>query len=431
MQAIRLHYCYLRNKLTTHWPVTNNHLIVELTACLVYEIVSKKKSSRNAGHWELLEREIDKQIYYDGVIREQATGYMRFNLDAFLLLLALCGQMGKPGPQFLVAATSRMLEFTRGILQPDGTIPQIGDSDEGHVVPPASGRDFWDFGGHLALGSLLCKRPDFKIPGLTFDNDLACLLQPGLKERFSAQKEVALDTGGRLFPSGGYWTWRSTNREDHLVFRAGDFGLGGEGYCPHSHCDELSVILSLGGRPILVDCGTYTYDAANKNWRDHFRENSAHNIVQVDGHLQAEHKPLGTYSWKRIPRVQILKSDENYCEARLEDYLERYHWRRSIRPESGRVEITDEIVFADKEMHDLKWFFNLHPLFNARIEEGAVRMASGHRSFSLRAKSSVESFQWKIENGRYSEHYNQYRDHTRIILEATSRTPCRMRLTIQ
>ena len=65
---------------------------------------------------------------------------------------------------------------------------------------------------------------------------------------------------GRVLPDSGYFVSR-TAAGGHLVFDAGPHGFLNGG---HAHADALSVVLTVGGEPLLIDPGTgdYTMDPA-------------------------------------------------------------------------------------------------------------------------------------------------------------------------
>ncbi len=66
----------------------------------------------------------------------------------------------------------------------------------------------------------------------------------------------------------------------HAVVRCGDVGQNGNG--GHAHNDTLSFELSLDGRPLLLDSGTYVYTSDPRE-RNAFRGTAAHSTVVVAG----------------------------------------------------------------------------------------------------------------------------------------------------
>lgn len=79
------------------------------------------------------------------------------------------------------------------------------------------------------------------------------------------------------FPESGYV--RVDAAEHRLLFDGGP--LGPAHLMAHGHCDTLSFELSVAGLRLIVNSGTYRYEAGK--WRDAFRGTAAHNTVQI-GH---------------------------------------------------------------------------------------------------------------------------------------------------
>ena len=86
----------------------------------------------------------------------------------------------------------------------------------------------------------------------------------------------------KQLPQGGYFFGR---RDGDAVFC--DAGPLGPDYLPgHAHGGMFSFELSLSGRRVVVDSGTYDY--VPSDMRAYCRSTAAHNTVTVDGASQAE-----------------------------------------------------------------------------------------------------------------------------------------------
>lgn len=80
------------------------------------------------------------------------------------------------------------------------------------------------------------------------------------------------------YPDFGLYVLRSHRL--YLAIRCGSFGLVGNG--GHAHHDQLSIELSLDGRNLILDPGTYLYSPL-KQRRDEYRHADAHFAPQVQG----------------------------------------------------------------------------------------------------------------------------------------------------
>jgi hypothetical protein len=83
-----------------------------------------------------------------------------------------------------------------------------------------------------------------------------------------------------------------------MIVDAGPHGVQSAG---HSHADALSLDLTVGARPVVVDPGTGSYVGP---WRDRFRATVAHNTLSLAGGVGSA-IPAGPFQWNRWPRTVL------------------------------------------------------------------------------------------------------------------------------
>ena len=111
----------------------------------------------------------------------------------------------------------------------------------------------------------------------------------------------------RAFPEGGCVILRDgwTRNATYVAFDGGGHGALSGG---HAHADALSIEVTLRGRIVLVDPGTFAYTTSARE-RNHFRSTTAHNTITIDG--TSWPTPGEAFQW------------HNRTDVRLE------HWRFS------------------------------------------------------------------------------------------------------
>ena len=290
LTSIYQHIHFIRNHYSRH-SSANNHLIGELAGLFVAAVTWP--FWKDVDKWcseakEELVKEILQQNAPDGVNREQAVSYQQFVLD-FLLIAALVGRANDiEFPDIFWERIERMLEFLASIMDVGNNVPMIGDADDGYVVRLSQELEFCPYRSLLATGSVLFSRGDFKAKAGEFDDKSLWLLGNAGKKEFDAiEVHTANLPVHREFPSGGYYilgTDFETEKEIRLIVDAGP--LGYQSIAAHGHADALAFTLSISGREMLVDPGTYSYHT-KKEWRNYFRGTSAHNTVRVDGENQS------------------------------------------------------------------------------------------------------------------------------------------------
>ena len=109
----------------------------------------------------------------------------------------------------------------------------------------------------------------------------------------------------------GYYIWRSgwTEKSNHFIIDCGPISnlISNPG---HGHSDALSFELTVKGKPVFVNSGTYTY--RNSRERSYFRGTLSHNTVTVDRLDQSE--LWSAFRVGKMANVHILKWQmENKC----------------------------------------------------------------------------------------------------------------------
>ena len=269
----------------------------------------------------VLVAECERQVHSDGVHFEQATCFQHYTADVYLHFLILAARNRLAVPQLVTERLQRMLEFILAIRMPDGTVPSIGDSDGGCLLPLAS-RCATDARGRFALGAVLFHRADFAWAAGGPAPEVAWLMgTTGLRALAALTPVPPAAAPSRAFPSGGYVVMRSGwDRNAHqMVVDVGAIGCPVSG--AHGHADLLSVQCAVFGDPVLVDPGTHCY--GDSRWRDFFRSTAAHSTIVVDGESQAE--PAGSFGWRRRPRVRLREwhstAELDFLDAEHDGYL--------------------------------------------------------------------------------------------------------------
>jgi len=246
----------------------NNHLLLEAKALAMIGLLFPE--FRAASRWRRLgERvlwaEVRRQVRPDGGHVEQASLYHQIITSELLEYLTLLALNEQPAPEEVRQRFARMLEFERGLRKPNGEMPLYGDS--------ARGDSYVRFNA-LAGGAVLLNRPDLACAPM---DEATLWLTAGKVAPLAAAPQAS-----QAFPDSGYFVMRAGAA--YLLFDCGPFGYP---LAPgHGHADALSFELDLGGQPLLVDPGVYSYHLGTR-WRNYFRGTAAHNTIRVDGQDQS------------------------------------------------------------------------------------------------------------------------------------------------
>lgn len=322
---------------------------------------------------EILLAEIERQILTDGGHAELSTHYHRYTTDFYLLALLVARGAGDPAAERFEDAAHRLARYLRTISDDSGRFPPIGDDDGGQTFE-VSGRPSSDASATLSVASVALDDARLAIGPLAEEALWLCgpdAVDAETIGRARAWRSTAL-------PDSGYYVLR-TSAGDHLVMDAGPHGYLNGG---HAHADALSVVLTLGGTPLLVDPGAAVY-TVDPVLRDRFRSSAMHNTVMLDGRPLAE--PLGPFHWRsRVDaRADLWRPGHraDYVEGSHTAYAPVRHTRGVLAIEGFGWLIFDHFLARGRVRAEAFW--HLHPdWFVDSCTEGAanVRHRSGVRT---------------------------------------------------
>lgn len=308
IDSIYKHCVFISNNLS-RYSSANNHLIGEAAGLFIATILwpfEKESAIWQKKSFKILAEEIEKQNYDDGVNKEQAISYQQFVLDFFILAALLGEKNGIGFSSTYWQRIEKMLEFIASIMDRQGNIPNIGDSDDGYAVVLSEEEGLNHFKSLLATAAVLFERGDFAQKAGQFDEKSFWLLGVKGQEKFERLEKRQFITT-KAFKNGGYYilsAFDDTDDEIKAIFDSGP--LGYLSLAAHGHSDALNFILNVSGREFIIDPGTYAYHT-QKQWRDYFRGTSAHNTVRIDGVDQSV--PGGNFMWIKKANTRLTKEE--------------------------------------------------------------------------------------------------------------------------
>ena len=194
------------------------------------------------------------------------------------------------------------------------------------------------------------------------------------------------------FADSGYY--KLYDGERALLFDAGKIGVD---YQPaHGHCDCLSFELSVDGKPLFVNSGTYEYQG---DLRKYFRKTCAHNTVEINGHEQSQCWG-GFRVAKRTSRIYGTAGD-GFTEGRYCNYLGEEHQRR-VSLKDGIMEVRDSVKAA--EGVPVKSYLHIAPDFT--YEGGVIKEKYGAAVCRIQPVNSQMDIAKSHESGYYAPEFS-------------------------
>lgn len=381
LTSVYQHAHFIKGHFSRH-SSANNHLIGEAAGLFVAAVTWpcwEEMTKWRCDAQNILEREILLQTTADGVNREQAVSYQQFVLD-FSIVSGLAGRVAAiEFSDGYWKQIESMLEYLASIMDIAGNVPMIGDADDGYVVRLSQEKNFCPYRSLLATGAVLFGRGEFKRKAGTLDDKTRWLLGAAAEETFSMLDPTpGVLPVKRAFEEGGYYILgRDLETPDEVRMTVDAGPLGYLSLAAHGHADALAITLSVKGREILVDPGTYAYHT-QKEWRDYFRGTSAHNTIRID--RQDQSVISGNFMWTRHAKSRCLAWEAGTDYDRFVGTHDGYtrlgdpviHKREIVLGKTGpcRILITDTLECHANHYAERFWHFSEH--CEVRVEANAI-----------------------------------------------------------
>lgn len=322
----------------------NNHGISE-SAGLVHIGLRMRGEHPRADKWarvgcSLLDEQIQDQFLEDGWYAQHSFYYMRVALEQALLAQHGLQSAGRSLGRRSIARLAAAFDLIAILIDAEtGEVPNVGANDGSRVLPISSAA-YRDFRPLMTLASLVLRRSmPADIPA-----DQEVLAWIGGELPAPAPRRV---DGVYRGPNAGWVVARQHGVTAFL--RAGEFR-----HRP-SHLDLLHLNLSVDGKEVIVDPGTFAYNGPPP-WKNGLVVAKVHNGPVLDDEEPAARGPR--FLWREWPSSRLIKAEALPGGTRIiAEIPDRARREVMIRP--GEVLVTDTVL--DEQVHSIQVTWLLHP----------------------------------------------------------------------
>jgi len=397
--------------------VNNNHYLSDLVGLVWLGLYFNRWDRRKnkAQKWlslglSELEVEVSKQVYNDGFNYEASTSYHCLVTELLLYTSVLCERNGVTFSESFNNQLEKMSEVIMNVTKPNGLIPQIGDMDSGRFImfTGYGTEEMRDFRYLLGVAGEYFDRDDFRKRA---SNSLAAIwIFDNVNVKETPQYVTPLKSVS--YPDGGIHIFRKA--ETYLLIRCGQNGSTGQG--GHTHNDQLSFELNIGGEDFIVDPGTYVY-TADKNMRNWFRSTKAHNTLQVENLEQNNFDEDNLFEMEDQTKAKCFKFENDYFVGEHYGFKNKNeeirHKREIVIKTSNEIKITDYII----NDNDCKVSINLN------VAPGIIVSQKGNEVILEGKKNKVkiasdDNTYISIKNSYFSKAYGHMEEIKSICLES-------------
>lgn len=292
----------------SRYSSANNHVIVEAAAMgIAGSVLADEEWIQTA--FSILEHEIPRQNYPDGVNKEVSLHYQSFFMEAVGLLALTMEKTGKMIPADWKAILQKMSHYVEDCQGSYGETIVFGDDDAGKIldmegVPDKSGqpdekndvlRDHYQYVLQL-MSLILPERYAEQIDDRTL---LRIVSEEEIEN--AMQKQLYQRKRNVCYEKGGVSVLRSRDERVLIGIDHGELGFGS--IAAHGHADALSFQMYLDGQAVFADAGTYLYHTDLES-RNAFRSTKNHNTITINGKDQSE--MLGAFLWGKRAKTTLL-----------------------------------------------------------------------------------------------------------------------------
>ncbi|MEA2061893.1 MAG: alginate lyase family protein, partial [Thermodesulfobacteriota bacterium] len=381
----------------SRYSSNNNHALAEafgLFLCGVYFPHLKNSDKWLEFGQQTLERECLNQILPDGGSFEYSTTYLSFVFDFFLLYRHVCIRSGLEYSSGVDHRLKQACYFINSIMDRDGHVPNMGDQDSAVLVNFGLS-NAENFISILNTGAVIFNEPelvrepvDLKTFMLTGETEI------GQKSSFQSLNENS-ETESVLHKEIGLAVIRDRVGGQEVLFVGNAMPLGMAPLYAHGHLEALSFTLSVEGKEVFVDPGTYLYNSGGK-WREYFRSTAAHNTLRLNG--QDFSKQTGDFMFGKpyqITENLLEKADGKVCwRAGHNAYMKKSPFasvdRKTVWENENQVfRILDSVKGREQFFAEL--FFHFHPECRVKEKENGFEIAREGVEVFLETDAAMES----------------------------------------
>ncbi len=414
---IGLHFKYLISHQSLYSSKGNHHigeLAGLITICATYQFKDSEVYLNK--FFAELDSEILRLIHYDGFNKEQATRYQASYINLFITAISFAKARGLHLSKNSELRIQSMYDFLSNLRISKAEFFHVGDNDNAELVYPYPDTSYNIYESMLNDMVVLYSKPLQK----EYHFDLRNYLLWGDQgyNAYSTQKQVAKETSSsKLYKDSGYFIIKDETVK--CLMDVGPIGLL-PSMC-HGHSDIFSFILYINNKPIIVDCGSYQYNAHYKKYRDYFHGVHSHNTISIDNEDQAIISS-GMF-WLSNPNVKLLSTTIDStpsCEAQHDGYFRNktIHKRKlEYQKQQRNIIIKDTLTSSNTKTKKITFYLHFHPSAQVKLHGNSLNIENIRISNPLFSQGRLEIGNSQKPIGWYSSKYDSMVPSHSFILE--------------
>lgn len=384
------HKYYIEHNLEKGYPYSGNHYIANLCGLIVLSLLFKKKNTYNKNIYTEYFNEIRSQTLLSGFHFEKSTSYHRLVLEMLLYTNIIIHRCGVYIPPDISQRLKVMVRFLDNIIEKDGSIPLIGDNDNGRFLP-------------FMVSGLNDVRYLISVAKETYNfKDLNNCSPTFVPEIFFLTGKTECDTtinNNKVHKKIDFYEDASFCIMSDKCLKAiihnnpmSRYVHGDENnlYSSHTHSDMLSFTLSYKNFKLILDPGTFCY-TSSPELRNKFRSTKMHNTICVNDLDQqaSDINNLFSLTQHSFPTQTVIQENKFIGEYEHVTKGEMLYSHRRCVYMSGMVFTIEDHVF-NPIIGDIVAYYHLSPDAIISIFGNVVNVKQNGLSWQLSFFSSYD-----------------------------------------
>lgn len=379
LKRIKLNYNY-----AAKW-VRNNHSVSEAAGLLVGALVfpdfpESSKYVKLATNY--LVKELDYQVFEDGVYIQNSLNYQRLVIDVLSYVILISKKTNYNLPSEILDKHKKLTLFLASFVAPDGSVPNYGPNDGAHLFPISEYRDFREslnFASAINDGKRL------------FESNYALCEFFGINSIDLLLKNVKPTN----FEQSGFY--RLHNNIFDCFIRCHTYKTR------PSHSDALHLDISINGKNVFCDTGSYSYNTTKEN-KKHFSGIFGHNTVIIDD--EDYMKPVFNFGKSNWPVGLVNEFSDAHFDGEHLGYIKSKNikHRRAIQLLDDTLIVKDFLTGINKKT-------KLKQVWHTEFTE-LHKKDESYVIGNLEIQSNISG---KIEPSKVSRYYNSYTDARQLV----------------
>lgn len=280
----------------------NNHLLIEgaglYTAGVILQGYPESEDWKSQG-WRIFHQALNEQIGFDGEYCQHSLNYHRLMLQTALWVWKIARNSGDTFPQRSLGSLCVATIWYVGMIDPvSGSACNLGSNDGAWLFPLGS-LDYADQQPTAQAASLAFTGQTLFSPGIY--DELGVWFGVPHSQAGTVKIESVIQSRSLRIGEDRSWASLRTAMYTNRPFQA----------------DQLHLDLWSHGQNILLDAGTFSYNAPPP-WDNSLSGTSVHNTIIVDGVDQMTRS--GKFLWLDWAQAQILEMDQDHIVASHDGY---------------------------------------------------------------------------------------------------------------